>query len=98
MNEEAALKERLKDVDEMLSLVAEAFTKALFDLSEDVIEVGSNEGIDRTSDRGEKETILATANDSSVVVRELEGLAEFAVFVLKFFYEAGEVILDFTRS
>ena len=98
MDEEAAFEEGLEDVHEVLALVAEAFAETLFDLGEDVVEIGADEGVDGAFDRGEEEAVLAAADDGGIVVGELEGFTEFAVLVLKFFDEAGEVVFDLARG
>lgn len=98
MNEEAAFEERLQDVDEVLSLVAESFAEALFDLAENVVEVGAHEGVDGAADGGEKEAVLSAADDGGVFVWELEALPKFAFVIGQFFNKATEVILDFTRG
>ena len=53
LDEEAAFKERLKNMNEVLTLVAEAITEALFNLAENVVEVSPDEGINGASDGGE---------------------------------------------
>jgi len=98
LDEQTAFQKWLQGLNEVLALVAETFAESLFYLCEDVVEVGSNEGIERALDGSEEEAMLTAADDCGVAVREFEVLVKFAFIIFKIFDEAAEVILDLARG
>jgi len=84
-------------MNEVLTWVAEAITKALLHLAQDIVEIRANEGINGSPNRCEEKAILPTSNNCGVVVRKLKAFAEFAIVTFEFFDKAFKVVFDLTR-
>ena len=98
LNEKATLENRLENADEGVRFGPQAYAKALFRLPENVIEIGTDQGVGATAEDGDQVAELAFPDECEAVLGQIEGGFHAAVRGLEFGIEIADPLLDPPRG